>query len=193
MFIKYDSKSVGNNNHNGADLLRSDVTTLFSDDDRYEIGQQYAWEWSLKIRSITEDDTGLYVCKVGSEAIKRFEIVVRVPPRIRDEPLPSHSSAASSSLLLNAVQNGQQQQMNVKRVREGETVEFNCFATGTPKPNITWYVINPVDQTLRMISTGSILRIQNATRQMPRRYQCRASNNIPPSDTRNFTYSIECK
>ena len=48
-----------------------------SDDDRFEIGQQYAWEWSLKINSINEDDSGIYVCKAGNTIIKQYEIIVR--------------------------------------------------------------------------------------------------------------------
>jgi hypothetical protein len=168
LFIKYDSKTL---NTGGMDI-REDT-----DDERFEIGQQYAWEWSLKINAINEDDTAVYVCKVGSTVIKRFEIIVRVPPRIKDDP-------TGAALL------------GPKKAREGDTVEFSCFASGTPRPNITWFVISPVDHTLRQLpqnSGSNYLRIENVTRLTPRRYQCRASNNIPPSDTRNFTYSIECE
>ena len=143
-----------------------------SDDERFEIGQQYAWEWSLKINSISEDDSGVYVCKVGDTIIKQFEIIVRVPPRIKDDPL----------------------QLTSKSVREGAHLQFSCFATGTPKPNITWYMLNQADQTFKPLpqSGGNYLRIENVSRTTPRRYQCRASNNIPPSDTRNLTFNVEC-
>jgi hypothetical protein len=170
LFIKYDNKVFST----GLDI-REDT-----DDERFQIGQQYAWEWSLKINSINEDDTGIYVCKVGITVIKKFEIIVRVPPRIKDDPSSSSSSSPHTP----------------KKVREGDSVEFSCFATGTPRPNITWFMINPVDHTLRALpqsSGSSYLKIENVTRFTPRRYQCRASNNIPPSDTRNFTYTIECK
>ena len=81
-----------------------------------------------------------------------------------------------------------------KKVREGESVEFACFASGTPKPNITWYIFNHVEQNFRPLShTGNHLKVDNVNRYSPRRYQCRASNNIPPSDTRNLTFSVECK
>lgn len=169
MFIKYDKRglnSVGGSSSSGQDI-REDT-----DNERYEIGQQYAWEWSLKINSISEDDSALYVCKVGDVIIKKFEIIVRVPPRIKDDEL------------------GQ----NHKIVREGSSVEFKCSASGTPTPNITWYMINPKDNTLQKMQQHkeNFLRIENITRTTARKYQCRASNNIPPSDTRNLTFSVEC-
>jgi hypothetical protein len=175
LFIKYDSKSLSSGINGGASLASGGMDIREdTDDERYEIGQQYAWEWSLKINSINEDDTGIYVCKVGSTIIKKIEIIVRVPPRIKDDPTGGHN----------------------KKAQEGQTVEFSCFASGTPRPNITWYLINPVDQTLKFLpqwSGSHYLRIENVTRFTPRRYQCRASNNIPPSDTKNMTFSIECK
>jgi len=159
--MKYDKKLYGGMTFN----IRED-----SGDERYAISQQYAWEWSLKITSINEDDSGIYMCKVGHVVIKKFEIIVRVPPRIKEDQ--SHS------------------QVNLK---EGQSVVFSCFATGTPKPNISWFALDPIDKQLKPIheQSGSYLRIENVTRHTPRNYQCRASNNIPPSDTRNLTFSIE--
>jgi hypothetical protein len=163
LFVKYDSKILSS----GLNII-DDI-----DDDRFEIGQQYAWEWSLKINSISEDDAGVYFCKVGFTTIKQYEIIVRVPPRIKDDS------------------NGQ---MLVKTAREGSNVQFACIASGTPKPNITWFIISPEDQTLTPLKqTGSYLNLENVSRSTPRFYQCKASNYIPPSDTRNFTLSIECK
>lgn len=72
LFIKYDSQVIGSGSS-----IRED-----SDDERFEIGQQYAWEWSLKINSINEDDSGIYFCKVGNTIIKQFEIIVRGKLRI---------------------------------------------------------------------------------------------------------------
>lgn len=159
IFIKYDNKVLSSGS-----AIRED-----SDDERFEIGQQYAWEWSLKINSINEDDSGLYFCKVANTIIKKFEIVVRVPPRIKDDLMPVKKS-----------------------VREGDSVEFACFASGTPKPNITWYVYSASEQSFKMLPhAGSYLKVDNVNRYTPRRYQCRAFNNIPPSDTRNLTFSVE--
>lgn len=96
-----------------------------------------------------------------------------MPPRIKDDPVQSNKIA-----------------------REGSNVEFACFSVGTPKPNITWYVIGNSDQTdmIEMLPfTGTYLRLDNVTRFTPRRYQCRASNGIPPSDTRNLTLTVECR
>lgn len=172
MFIKYDNRvlnSVSNSGSSGLDI-REDT-----DDERYEIGQQYAWEWSLKINSISEDDSAIYVCKVGDYVIKKFEIIVRVPPRIKDDPLQIQSTP--------------------KIIREGSWIEFSCFATGTPKPNISWFIINQLENKLKPLDkykNQNILKIENVTRFTDRYYQCRASNNIPPSDTRNLTFSIEC-
>ena len=153
-----------------------------NDDERFEIGQQYAWEWSLKINSINEEDAGVYFCKVGNVVIKQYEIIVRVPPRIKDD-LSSSSSSNSN--------NGQAQYH--KTVREGDSVQFSCFATGVPKPNITWYSISTEDQSLKLLpmQTGSYLNVESLSRFSPKRYQCKASNNIPPSDTRNFSINIE--
>jgi len=99
-----------------------------SDDNKFEIRQQYAWEWSLKINSISEEDSGLYICKVGSFIIKQFEIIVRLPPRIKDDSIKT---------ILNA--------------KEGGDVEFSCFANGFPKPNITWYLIEQDGQFVYII------------------------------------------
>ena len=164
IFIKYDNKVLSSGS-----AIRED-----SDDERFEIGQQYAWEWSLKINSINEDDSGLYFCKVANTVIKKFEIIVRVPPRIKDDLM----SAAVTK----------------KSVREGDTVEFACFASGTPRPNITWYVYSASEQAFKLMPhiSGSYLKIDNVNRYTARRYQCRASNNIPPSDTRNLTFAVEC-
>lgn len=183
LFIKYDSKVLSS--ASGINI-RGDS----SDDERFEIGQQYAWEWSLKINSINEDDSGIYLCKVGSTIIKRFEIVVRVPPRIRDvNPGSSVGSTGPSD------STGQMLAGHRQVAREGATVEFACFASGTPRPNITWYVIRGDHSVQPMTSAAgsTYLRLENVTRFTPTRYQCRASNGIPPSDTRNLTLAVECK
>jgi hypothetical protein len=147
------------------------------DDDRFETAQQYAWEWSLKINAINEDDAGVYYCKVGNIIIQQYEIIVRVPPRIKDD--------------LNNNNNGLI--YHHKILREGEGTQFSCFATGVPKPNITWYSISNEDQSLKLlpVQTGSYLTLENLTRYSPKKYQCKASNNIPPSDTRNFSITVE--
>ncbi len=161
LFVKSDSKVLSS----GLNI----IDELY--DDRFEIGQQYAWEWSLKINEINEDDAGIYFCKVGYTTIKKYEIVVRVPPRIRDDGSGS-----------------------IKSVKEGDNVQLTCLASGTPKPNITWFSISADGNSLFPLSQiGSYLTIENVSRSTPRRYQCRAANFIPPSDTKNFTLSIECK
>lgn len=138
-------------------------------DERYELNQQYAWEWSLKINSITEEDSAIYVCKVEDIMIKKFDLIVRVPPRIKED---SHHEQ--------------------KVYQEGSNVEFKCIARGTPKPIIEWFVYNPVENSLTKIKSNSeVFRIENVTRHTPRFYQCRANNGIPPSDTKNLTFSIE--
>jgi hypothetical protein len=72
-------------------------------------------------------------------------------------------------------------------------MKLSCFATGTPKPNITWYAINEATQTLVNLNVNeNYLVIKNLTRLTPRYYQCRASNGIPPNDNRNFTYRLRC-
>lgn len=163
MFIKYDNKVLSS----GSDIR------VDSDDERFEIGQQYAWEWSLKINSINEDDAGVYFCKVGNVLIKQYEIIVRVPPRIKDD--------FNSDNTIN----------NHRLVREGDNAQFSCFATGVPKPNVTWFQLDDHSLKLIPIQTGSYLNLENLTRYSPTRYQCRASNNIPPSDTRNFSVFVE--
>lgn len=138
-------------------------------DERYELSQQYAWEWSLKINSITEEDSAIYVCQVGDTVIKKFDLIVRVPPRIREDT--NHEQ---------------------KVYQEGSNLEFNCAAKGTPKPRIEWFVYDPDEYSLKKLESNSeVLKIENVTRHTPRFYQCRANNGIPPSDTKNLTFSIE--
>ncbi|CAF1122287.1 unnamed protein product, partial [Brachionus calyciflorus] len=158
LFVKYETKPSVSQTE-----IREDT-----DDERYEISQQYAWEWSLKINSISEEDSGIYVCKVGDVLIKKFELIVRVPPRIRDDP--SHYQ---------------------KIYKEGSTIEFHCPTTGTPKPTVTWYALQSNNYKEIKLQNSNTFRIENVTRDTPRSYQCRASNNIPPSDTKNLTFSIE--
>jgi hypothetical protein len=103
---------------------------------------------------------------------KDFDLPFKVPPRIRDDLIDSN-----------------------RQYNEGDTVKFTCNANGTPKPNITWFVINESNQALRQLhslNNNNYLIIKNITRKTPRYYYCRASNGIPPNDNRNFTFKINC-
>ena len=99
-------------------------------------------------------------------------MLIIVPPRIRDDS-----------------------NEQIDRVyKEGDSLKLSCFASGTPKPNITWFSINESTQTLTNLHLNeNYLTIKNITRDTPRYYQCRASNGIPPNDNRNYTFKIRCK
>ena len=149
----------------------------YGDEQHFEVNQPYAWEWSLKINSINEDDAGIYYCKIGSTLIKQYNIIVRVPPRIRDELSSSENSK------IKAVYN------------EGDTVKLSCFASGIPKPNISWYMISDDSSSALTLveASNNYLVLNNVTRNTPTKYQCRASNGIPPNDSRNLTFKVQCK
>ncbi|ESN92267.1 hypothetical protein HELRODRAFT_89733, partial [Helobdella robusta] len=110
-----------------------------------------------KIRDITEEDKGIYHCTVNTSPIKHKVVTlhVKVPARINHE---------TSS--------------NDTTIREGDTTSLFCNATGTPEPQIKWKFIpsDPAKRGQTINSTGSMLIISNATRDLDGKYECTAEN-----------------
>lgn len=107
-----------------------------------------------------------------------FNFYFKVPPRIRDDTNDANSGSSNKDRVY----------------KEGDQIKFSCFATGTPKPNISWFAINDTSQSLiNLNQNDNYLIIDNITRNTPKNFQCRASNGLPPNDRRNFTYRLSCK
>ncbi|GFO50284.1 protein amalgam-like isoform x2 [Plakobranchus ocellatus] len=98
------------------------------------------------------------------------------------------------------------------RVREGDTVELVCNATGTPTPEVIWYEkpeegsgvekkppIAPGLKTNKncmysfkeIQNPGEVLVIYNATRYCAEVYQCMAYNQVRPAAFRDIRVNVE--
>ena len=64
-------------------------------------------------------------------------------------------------------------------VLEGKTTNISCYASGVPKPALTWKFKDGDPSSVasvRDIQGGSVLLLQNATKNMEGMYKCIAIN-----------------
>ncbi|XP_056380110.1 neural cell adhesion molecule L1-like protein [Hyla sarda] len=112
----------------------------------------------LKIKDITKEDQGVYVCESKNEmgsAQERFHVLVEEPPRW-ERKLKSSIQGVGSELIL------------------------NCSVTGTPEPEIQWQR-NGIPMKRESLPhnhkmTGSIMFIHSLQLSDSAVYQCEASN-----------------
>ncbi|XP_032903835.1 basement membrane-specific heparan sulfate proteoglycan core protein isoform X4 [Amblyraja radiata] len=118
---------------------------------------------TLVIPSITTAHSGVYLC-VGTNAAGstegRIEVMVFASqgsvPMVRIQPSPA-------------------------TVRDGETLELYCQATGDPQPVITWRRARGRLTTNHQVQ-GPVLRIRPATRAEAGSYICHAENSLGMQD-----------
>ncbi|KAK3796539.1 hypothetical protein RRG08_003255 [Elysia crispata] len=160
-------------------------------DDRITVERPFTIEWNLHLRKVMLSDAGTYECHINTDPVQSspIQLVVQEPPSI------SESMSSPTSV----------------RVREGETVELMCNATGTPPPEVIWYKrltgknqVQPIIPSIvpssedkcyysykGIMNQGEVLVIHNASRTCAEVYQCRASNRVDPPAIRSIRVHVE--
>uniref|UniRef100_A0ABD2XNY3 Uncharacterized protein n=1 Tax=Trichogramma kaykai TaxID=54128 RepID=A0ABD2XNY3_9HYME len=131
--------------------------------------------WYLHISNVQEEDKGRYMCQINTATAKTQYgyLHVVVPPNIDD-------SQSSSDVI----------------VREGANVSLSCNASGSPTPSIRWKrddnnKIN-INKTLSVTEwLGNTLEISRISRLDMGNYLCIASNNVPPSVSKQIKVSVD--
>uniref|UniRef100_A0A224YXI4 Peroxidase n=1 Tax=Rhipicephalus zambeziensis TaxID=60191 RepID=A0A224YXI4_9ACAR len=71
-------------------------------------------------------------------------------------------------------------------VLEGENVEFICSGAGSPAPELSWYKdgqrVTPDGETVKVLHSGKVLRLQAVARQAQGVYTCHAENTVGYSE-----------
>ncbi|XP_046398595.1 lachesin-like [Ischnura elegans] len=134
--------------------------------------------WNLHVRSVQEEDRGLYMCQINTDPMKSQmgHLDVVVPPDIINEE-------TSGDVM----------------VPEGGTVKLTCRARGYPVPHVLWRREDNADIVIRepsgvktKVSTyqGEVLRLAKITRSEMGAYLCIASNGIPPSVSKRIMVNV---
>ncbi|BES91852.1 Immunoglobulin domain [Nesidiocoris tenuis] len=121
--------------------------------------------WNLHVKELRQSDRGWYMCQINTDPMKSQVgyLNVVVPPDILD-------TGTSTDMV----------------VREGSNVSFQCAASGSPPPSITWRRESGEPITLptgvEVISAdGPVMNISRVSRLHMGAYLCIASNGVPPS------------
>ncbi|XP_015783363.1 lachesin [Tetranychus urticae] len=136
-------------------------------DNRYSIRHDDAsYTYTLQLSKIRETDSGTYQCQVitgtTSRVTAEVNVTVRVPPTIIDNST------------------------RVVTTSEGATIELECYATGHPKPMISWRrENNEILPTGSAVYFGNILSIHNITKEDRGTYYCIANNSVGTEAKRN--------
>ncbi|XP_069772736.1 hemicentin-1-like [Narcine bancroftii] len=127
---------------------------------------------SLRLTHVLVGDAGHYVCVANNsagEAKKDFHLDILSAPSILSENL-------------------------VKKIhiKEGESMNLTCLATGKPKPSITWlkdgHMLNG-STGYRVSSDGSTIKILDASLLNTGQYTCLATNSIGKK-SKNYHLSV---
>ncbi|XP_023342737.1 limbic system-associated membrane protein [Eurytemora carolleeae] len=113
---------------------------------------------SLSISSITDEDSGEYICEVetfGAPLHQQHKLEVLVPPRVESTP--------SDGRLV---------------VRKGTTITLECRGTGNPTPNITWTRENNMLPSGEKSMAGVSINIPDVSRHHTGLYICTAENGV---------------
>ncbi|XP_050401914.1 opioid-binding protein/cell adhesion molecule isoform X2 [Patella vulgata] len=141
-------------------------------DMRISVERPYLADWNLHIRNVTMEDGGEYKCQINTEPVKtkRIKLIVQVPPSIVSFSYPGDI-----------------------KVKEDETVELRCNATGVPQPTVKWFRLNQFTtrERERVGMSGELLRIHNISRFCDDVYECVANNSVPPARSRQMRVTVQ--
>lgn len=142
-------------------------------DNRYSIRHDDAsYTYTLQLSKIRETDSGTYECQVitgtASRVTADVNVTVRVPPTIVDNST------------------------RVVTTFEGASIELVCYATGHPRPLISWRrQNNDILPTGSSVYFGNILLIHNITKEDRGTYYCIANNSVGLEAKRNVGVRVE--
>ncbi|KAL3867516.1 hypothetical protein ACJMK2_044713 [Sinanodonta woodiana] len=141
------------------------------DDIRMSIERPLVRDWNLHIRSVELKDNGVYTCQVNTNPIqiKRIHLNVLVPAAIINE-------TSSRAIVV---------------VREWETVQLTCNATGVPEPSVTWYRHTGQLAKEQVGTVGEILLIHNISRYCGGVYECVADNGQTDKAVKEIRVDVE--
>lgn len=134
------------------------------DDTRMSIIRPRIPDWNLQIRELEFYDRGMYICSLNTKPMSKKNVYLEVYVK----PTISHETN------------------NVKRnLKEGETANLTCNATGYPEPTITWY-----REKEAIGRQGPYLLVHNITRYCSGTYTCHAFNGVGPAVSRVFSINV---
>ncbi|KAF6213494.1 hypothetical protein GE061_011214 [Apolygus lucorum] len=130
--------------------------------------------WNLHVKELRQSDRGWYMCQINTDPMKSQVgyLNVVVPPDILD-------TGTSTDMV----------------VREGSNVSFQCAASGSPPPSITWRresgepIVLPSGEEV-ISADGPVLNISRVSRLHMGAYLCIASNGVPPSVSKRISLIV---
>lgn len=141
-------------------------------DNRFSLRYDSASTYKLQIRDIQEEDAGMYQCAVLISSINKktgnVELVVRMPPVISDN--------STRSIIKS----------------EGEQARLECYASGFPKPRVSWRrQNNAVLPTGGPTYRGNVIEIPFIKKEHRGTYFCVAENFVKKGARRNIAVEVE--
>ncbi|XP_035210612.1 lachesin-like isoform X2 [Stegodyphus dumicola] len=158
---------------NGRNSIISTGSTQLIPDQRYSIRHDDASNsYTLQITKLQKVDSGLYQCQVligpTSKLAEDAWLHVKIPPVILDN---STQSVQTTS---------------------GATVYLNCYARGSPEPEISWRrENNDILPTGGAVFRGNILAIHNISKRDRGTYYCIAENGVGKGARRHVGVEVE--
>ncbi|KAK3593791.1 hypothetical protein CHS0354_014331 [Potamilus streckersoni] len=155
----------------GKALTMEDRRVIF--DQRISVERPYTRDWNLHIRGVKHSDSGEYMCQINTSPVKIKKVILYV-----SEP----------AKIIGQMSAGDQV------VQEGEKVILWCNVTGIPPPRVTWFrksIHNKNAAKEAIGNEGEVLIIHNITRYCDDVYECVASNDIEPADSREMKVTVE--
>lgn len=145
---------------------------VLTDDRRFSIQHKYQNDWDLQISSVRDSDTGNYTCcfvlSGVCQTLKIVTLVIQIPPTIVNISSDVTVSTGGSTILI-------------------------CIAAGAPQPTVRWTLQLANAGVKELNSIAGIYRIANAEPSDAGRYECAATNGVPPVAYRSVQVIVEFK
>ncbi|CAF4336193.1 unnamed protein product, partial [Didymodactylos carnosus] len=138
-------------------------------DSRVTLLHAYADEWNLQIDDVDEDDAGVYRCVLNNGMYKTLTLQVKTPPQIIDEQSTESYPAP---------------------ILSGSNFTLKCYGSGRPSPKIRILSFDQAENT-KIIGEHNEVILYNVSRHTRKRYECIASNGVPPDVARSFQLTVQ--